>query len=98
MQLDLDEHMSSRHSADGVPKIPCDVCGKRFFSVSRLQYHRRDQHEARPEDRVARCEICGFVSRGGVRNLRKHVRTKHSEGGEGAGKRFQCSHCSRYVL
>ena len=43
--------MSARHSADGLPKLPCDVCGKRFFSVSRLQYHRRDQHEAKPEEK-----------------------------------------------
>ena len=44
--------------------------------------------------KVAKCHICGFVSRGGIRNLRKHLRTRHAEGGEGAGKRFQCSHCS----
>ena len=44
--------------------------------------------------KVAKCNICGFVSRGGIRNLRKHVRTRHAEGGEGSGKRFQCSHCS----
>ena len=53
-QLDLDEHMSARHSADGLPKLPCDVCGKRFFSVSRLQYHRSDQHEAKPEEKGPR--------------------------------------------
>ena len=57
LQLDLDEHLASRHSEDGEPKIPCDVCGKRFFNASRLQYHRRDQHEVRAEDRAARSAV-----------------------------------------
>ena len=39
---------------------------------------RREQHEMGEERRTLECEVCGFVSKGGIRNLRKHM-TTHSK-------------------
>merc|ERR1711874_49254 len=66
----------------------CDICGKKFTTARFMAHHRKEQHEEGEKRRI-KCPECDVVSLG-VRNLRKHRNTMHSED----LALFQCSYCS----
>lgn len=84
-RLGLKTHVQAKH----IPgkNYSCDVCLKKFKTARFLYHHRRQIHEL-GESRVAKCDTCGFVSKG-MANLKKHIKTVHDT----ESIRHQCSYC-----
>ena len=84
-KLGLKTHAQAKHMPG--KSYSCDVCSKKFKTVRFLYHHRRQIHEL-GESRAAKCETCGFVSKG-LSNLKKHIKTVHDT----KSTRHQCSYC-----
>lgn len=84
-RLGLKTHVQAKH----IPgkHYSCDVCLKKFKTARFLYHHRRQIHEL-GESRVAKCDTCGFISKG-LANLRKHIKTVHDM----QSIKHQCSYC-----
>ena len=85
-KLGLSTHSEAKH--DKLKIFPCDLCQKHFTASRLLYQHRREIHEL-GEKRKAKCDICGFISRGTL-NLKKHRRSHTDQ-----TKKYQCVICSR---
>ena len=86
-KLGLSTHSEAKHDKSKI--FPCDLCHKHFAAARLLYQHRREIHEL-GEKRKAKCDICGFISKG-TPNLKKHIRTAHTD----HSKKYQCAVCSR---
>ena len=86
-KLGLSTHSEAKH--DKLKTFPCDLCHKQFAAARLLYQHRREIHEL-GEKRKAKCDICGFISKGSL-NLKKHIRSAHTD----HTKKYQCEVCSR---
>lgn len=84
----LDDHVKAKHSSEE-PTIPCDKCGKKFFTKTSLFVHRREQHVL-GDSRKVKCDVCNLWYKG-LKNLKKHKETHREE----AHKKFQCLYCSK---
>ena len=73
--MGLSVHFEAKHVAE--KKYPCDVCGKLFTTVRFMKVHRKEQHE-RGDSRRVKCIICNSQHLG-KDNLKKHMRSLHSE-------------------
>ena len=86
-KLGLRTHSEAKHAKLKI--FPCDICQKQFSAARLLYQHRREIHEL-GEKRKAKCDVCGFISKGTL-NLKKHMRTSHSE----HTKKYPCVMCGR---
>jgi hypothetical protein len=84
----LEDHVKAKHSSQE-PTIPCDKCGKKFYTKAYLFVHRREQHIL-GDSRKVKCDICNLWYKG-QRNLSKHKETHREE----SHKKFQCLYCSK---
>ena len=86
-KLGLSTHREAKH--EKLKIFQCDLCQKHFSADRLLYQHRREIHEL-GEKRKAKCDICGFISKGTL-NLKKHISSSHSD----HAKKYPCVVCSR---
>ena len=84
----LRDHVTKEHG-DGLPRLPCETCGKTFATQQYLNVHKQS-HEPGYEKRNHQCEICGkkFLTRS---MLLRHIR------GHNQIVRYVCKYCNKYL-
>lgn len=84
----LRDHMVKEHG-EGIPRIPCEICGKTFATQQYLNVHKQS-HEPDYEKRNHQCEICGkrFLTRSMLlRHIRGHSKVVH----------YVCRFCNKFL-
>eukprot|EP00092_Neocalanus_flemingeri_P011451 GFUD01012340.1.p1 GENE.GFUD01012340.1~~GFUD01012340.1.p1 ORF type:complete len:470 (-),score=74.46 GFUD01012340.1:76-1485(-) len=84
-KLGMKTHVQAKHMPER--SYPCDICHKKYKTIRFLYHHRRQIHEL-GDNRVAKCDTCGFVSKG-LANLKKHIKTVHDT----ESTKHQCAFC-----
>lgn len=83
-----------RHTSE--PKLPCDQCGKLFYTPHSLEIHRKMHFTIKPVPKMVVCKICldGEQRFTTPHLLNNHILKMHSN----AEPDIQCRYCDRKFL